>query len=234
MGWFENRVKMLFRVQILDCFIFHLSRCSCLDTVCHWASNIVANLHGKWEHFASPLPSQPGCRPHPQGIHEAKMRRKVEVRFLCVHSYSHSNSYLSIFFSIRYFEATSWLLTTATDSICPMVTIFYWLHLIQQEQDDESQDYQPKLGQNLAYRKTYDQLFFHTVNFFVVTLDLMVSAKPVRLCHMIYPCLVVLGYLGCSQIYWQFSGGNALTFGVIPMLNGENPSILLLIFLEGL
>merc|ERR1712150_1803 len=133
-----------------------------------------------------------------------------------------------------YFEATSWLLTTATDSICPMVTIFYWLHLIQQEQDDESQDYQPKLGQNLAYRKTYDQLFFHTVNFFVVILDLMVSAKPVRLFHMIYPCLVVLGYLGCSQIYWQFSGGNALTFGVIPMLKGENPSILLLIFLEGL
>ena len=115
-----------------------------------------------------------------------------------------------------------------------MVTIFYWLHLIQQEQDDESQDYHPKLGQNLAYRKAYDQLFFHILNFFVVILDMVVSAKPVRLCHMIYPCLVVLGYLGCSQIYWQLYGGKALTFGVIPMLSGENPSILLLIFFEGL
>ena len=51
---------------------------------------------------------------------------------------------------------------------------------------------------------------------------------------MIYPCLVVLGYLGCSQIYLQLCGGNASTYGVIPMLSGENPTILLLIFLEGL
>ena len=112
------------------------------------------------------------------------------------------------FSSMGFLERTDWLLTTLTDSICPVVTVFSWILLPQ----------------------TYDQLFFHMVNCFFVTLDLVVTAKPVRLCHMIYPSFVILVYMGICQLCWQISGQN----GVIPILNGRENHYILLAFIEGL
>ena len=107
-----------------------------------------------------------------------------------------------------FLERTDWLLTTVTDSICPVVAIFSWILLPQ----------------------AYDQRIFHMVNCCIVTLDLMVTAKPVRICHMIYPSAVILIYLGVSQLCWQISGRS----GVIPILYGRENHYLLLTFIEGL
>ena len=58
-----------------------------------------------------------------------------------------------------------------------------------------------------------------------VLLDLCVTARPVRLGHVIYPFMEGLSYATFSLVYWALGGtGAGATRWIYPMLNwGEQP-----------
>ena len=57
-----------------------------------------------------------------------------------------------------------------------------------------------------------------------VLLDLCVTARPVRLGHVIYPIMEGLSYVTFSLVYWALGGTGARgTTWIYPMLNWEEP-----------
>ena len=68
---------------------------------------------------------------------------------------------------------------------------------------------------------------FKSQNFIIrcsVLLDLCVTARPVRLGHVLYPILEGLSYTTFSLVYWALGGtGAGGTSWIYPMLNWGEP-----------
>ena len=58
-------------------------------------------------------------------------------------------------------------------------------------------------------------LHFHGLNSLVVIVDLMLSAFPVRLLHVIYTIMFGMSYVVCSLIYWLIDRANVVYPGVL-------------------
>ena len=116
-----------------------------------------------------------------------------------------------------FLEKTSWFLANITNGICPVVSIFYWTFLF------------PALEVPLSFEIVFLHLFnilryltltLHISNLVTlcccsVLLDLCVTARPVRMGHVIYPVMFGLSYAAFSLVYWLLGGtdsvGNRLT-----------------------
>lgn len=112
---------------------------------------------------------------------------------------------------MEFWEKTSWFLANITNGICPVVSIFYWTFLF------------PSLEVPMSFEIT----FLHLFNTVCVLLDLCVTARPMRIGHIIYPVIVGLSYAAFSLIYWVLGGtdsvGNSWIYPQI--LSWEKPGL---------
>jgi len=95
-----------------------------------------------------------------------------------------------LFLRMEFCEKASWFLAIITNGICPVVSIFYWAFLFPQ----------------LDLAMSFDITFLHLFNTLCVLLDLCVTARPVRISHIIYPILVGLSYATFSLFYCVLGG----------------------------
>lgn len=62
----------------------------------------------------------------------------------------------------------------------------------------------------------------HAVNSFMILLDLAVSARPVRLLHVLYPAIYGCAYAVFSIVYWTFDKENNVLYAI---LDWNNPAL---------
>ena len=112
---------------------------------------------------------------------------------------------------MEFLEKTSWLLSNITNGICPIVSIFFWAAIL------------PWTEMSL----TLENIFYHSFNSVCVLLDLLLSARPVKVAHVIYPTLTGLSYILFTLIYWSLGGttehGNPGIYS--PALDWDKPVI---------
>ena len=90
----------------------------------------------------------------------------------------------------------SWAMSTAANNLAIAVTMVYWSVLF-----DPNKKRTP-----LEVYENYDTHLFQTV---VTLLDIVISERPWRFCHAIYPELLALVYLVFNVIYVVLGGENA-------------------------
>ena len=98
----------------------------------------------------------------------------------------------------------SWAMSTAANNLAITVTVLYWSVL-----------YDPnRKGTPLQVYENYDTHLIQTV---VTLLDIVISERPWRLCHAVYPELFALVYLVVNVIYVVVSGDY-----IYPMMDWNN------------
>ena len=141
----EQSVKMLSGLQSDSSSDLRLHLHCTLDPRFDWAKVHLAYIFDQSEHAASCAPSATWDASRNQDIHEANERAQFEVKYL---KYFFIKKLVFNWFRMEFLEKTSWFLANITQSICPVVSIFYWTFLF------------PKL--ELPF--TFDIIFLHLFN----------------------------------------------------------------------
>ena len=93
----------------------------------------------------------------------------------------------------------AWLLFNLCISVCPFITVVYWLLVRDGEWLDTSND--------TAYAISYAiDVHTHAGTTFFVYLDLFISGTPVRMAHMVYGIIFGLLYIAFTAVYWYLDG----------------------------
>ena len=103
----------------------------------------------------------------------------------------------------------SWLLSNIISDAAPVVTIVFFTALY------------PNINPHPSTLSLEDTNV-HALNFVFVIIDHMISARPVKLYHAVFPFVYGLGYIIFSIIYWSTDHVNHVVY---PILDWNSPGI---------